>query len=89
MEINTKEIGIKTIEMEKVNLLGKMVIIRMESGKIIKIMVKQYIIEIMEIYIIEFFIKIKFKGLVNIQQKMDVFMKDIGRIIKEMDKVKV
>ena len=75
--------------MEKVNLLGQMVIIMMESGKIIKRMVKQYIIEIMEIYIMEFFIKIKFKGLVNIQQKMDVFMKDIGRIIKEMDKVKV
>jgi len=77
------------LEMEKVNLLGQMVIIMMESGKIIKRMVKQYIIEIMEIYIMEFFIKIKFKGLVNIQQKMDVFMKDIGRIIKEMDKVKV
>jgi len=77
------------LEMEKVNLLGQMVITMMESGKIIKRMVKQYIIEIMEIYIMEFFIKIKFKGLVNIQQKMDVFMKDIGRIIKEMDKVKV
>lgn len=73
--------------MEKVNLLGQMVIIMMESGKIIKRMVKQYIIEIMEIYIMEFFIKIKFKDLVNIQQNMDVFMKDIGRIIKEMDKV--
>ena len=75
------------LEMEKVNLLGQMVIIMMESGKIIKRMVKQYIIEIMEIYIMEFFIKIKFKDLVNIQQNMDVFMKDIGRIIKEMDKV--
>jgi len=32
MEINTKEIGIKTIEMEKVNLLGKMVILLMDNG---------------------------------------------------------
>ena len=32
MEINTKEIGIKTIEMEKVNSLGKMVILLMDNG---------------------------------------------------------
>ena len=72
--------------MEKVNLLGKMVIFMMENGLMIKKMDLEIIKQKMSC-IKETLLKIKWKVSVSLNLIMETYIKDHGKIIYKMVKV--
>lgn len=74
--------------MEKVFKYGQMVQNMMENGSIIKHVVKEHFIMLMEILMLENGRMIKLMDLVYIDNKMELFIKVIGKVIINMVKEK-